>query len=99
MDYYWHHLCIVHSHPELEHEGLTSKYCYQSKAALINSKFYKMKNDQHFLLVSLFATNAGLGRVFKSVQIATKIRHELSAHLELDNFESMRCICSERRKY
>ena len=94
---YW---CIVRSHPELEHED-TSKFCYQS---CINSKFYKatkryrLKNDLHFLLVSLFATNAGLGRVFKSVQIATKIRHELSAHLEsLDNFESMRC--SERRKY
>ena len=93
---YW---CLLQSHPELEHED-TSMFCYQS---CINSKYYKvtgwyqLKNDQHFLLLSLFATNAGLGRVFKSVQIATIIRHELSAHLEsLDNFESMRC--SERRK-
>ena len=95
---YW---CVIRSHSELEYED-TSKFCYQS---CINSKFYKftkrhrLKSDQHFLLVSLFATNAGLGRVFKSVQIATKINHELSAHLEsLDSFKSMMCSSEDRGK-
>jgi len=85
--------CLLRSHPELGHQD-TSQFCYDS---CINSKHYKakswyrLKNDLHFLLVSLFATNAGLGRVFKSVQIADDISHELSAHLEsLDNFDSMK---------
>jgi len=85
--------CLLRSHPELGHQDI-SLFCYDS---CINSKHYKgkkwyrLKNDLHFLLVSLFATNAGLGRVFKSVQIANDIAHELSAHLEsLDNFDSMK---------
>ena len=87
---YW---CIIRSHPELEYMN-TSQFCYSS---CINSKFYKatkryqLKNDQDFLLVSLFATNTGLGRVFRSIQIVNRIRHELDAHYEsLDNFDSMR---------
>ena len=52
---------------------------------------YHLENDLHFLLMSLFATDAGLGKVFKSVQIAHDISQELSAHLEsLDNFDSMK---------
>ena len=85
--------CLLWRHTELGHQD-TSLFCYDS---CINSKHYKAKkryrltNDLHFLLVSLFATNAGLGRVFKSVQIANDISHELSAHLEsLDNFDSMK---------
>ena len=85
--------CLLRSHPELGHQD-TSLFCYDS---CINSKHYKaknryqLKNDLHFLLVSLFATNAGLGRVFKSVQIANDISHDLSAHLEsLDNYDSMK---------
>ena len=85
--------CLLRSHPELGHQD-TSQFCYDS---CINSKHYKaknryrLKNDLHFLLVSLFATNAGLGRVFKSVQIANDISHDLSAHLEsLDNYDSMK---------
>ena len=87
---YW---CLGRSHPELGYKN-TSQFCYHS---CINSKFYKatrryrLKNDQHFLLMSLYATNAGLGRVFRSVQIVNRIRHELDAHFEsLDNFDSMR---------
>jgi len=87
---YW---CILRSHPELEHQK-TSQFCFES---CINSKFYiatkryRLKNDQHFLLVSLFATDAGLGRVFKSIQIVNRIHHELDAHYEsLDSFESMK---------
>ena len=85
--------CLWRSHPELGYKN-TSQFCYNS---CINSKFYKatrryrLKNDLHFLLVSLYATNAGLGRVFRSVQIVNRIRHELDAHFEsLDNFDSMR---------
>jgi len=85
--------CLVWRHPELEHKD-TSLFCYDS---CINSKHYKsekwkrLKNDLHFLLVSLFATNAGLGRVFISVQIANDISDKLSAHLEsLDNYDSMK---------
>ena len=85
--------CLWRSHPELGYKS-TSQFCYHS---CINSKFYKatrryrLKNDLHFLLVSLYATNAGLGRVFRSVQIVNRIRHELDAHFEsLDNFDSMR---------
>ena len=85
--------CLVFWHPELEHKD-TSLFCYDS---CINSKHYKSKkwkrlrNDLHFLLVSLFSTNAGLGRVLKSVQIANDISHELSGHLEsLDNYDSMK---------
>ncbi|XP_065916014.1 uncharacterized protein [Dysidea avara] len=85
--------CLLRSHPELGHKDI-SLFCYDS---CTNSKHYKakkwyrLKNDLHFLLVSLFATNAGLGRVFKSVQIANDISHELSGHLEsLDNFDSMK---------
>lgn len=89
---YW---CSICRHPELEHEE-TSQFCYQF---CINSKYYiakrwpwnRLKNDLDFLLVSLFATNAGLGRVFKSVQIANNISEELSAHLEsLDTYDSMK---------
>ena len=87
---YWY---LIRSHPELGHQD-TSQFCYDS---CINSKHYRVKkryrleNDLHFLLVSLFATNAGLGRVFKSVQIASDISQELSAHLEsLDNYDSMK---------
>ena len=87
---YW---CVIGSHPELEYEN-TSQFCY---ASCINSKFYKatkryrLQNDKEFLLVWLFATNTGLGRVFKSIQIVNKIRHELDAHFEsLDNYDSMR---------
>lgn len=95
---YW---CWFRSHPELGHQH-TAQFCYDS---CINSKYYKTKNwyqtlfrpqyrlrnDLHFLLVSLFSTNAGLGRVFKSVQIANDISQELSAHLEsLDNYDSMK---------
>jgi len=90
--------CSIYPHPELEHEE-TSQFCYQF---CINSKYYitkwwplrlwnRLKNDLDFLLVSLFATNAGLGRVFKSVQIANNISEELSAHLEsLDTYDSMK---------
>ena len=87
---YW---CLLKSHPELGHQE-TSQFCYDS---CINSKHYvhkrryRLTNDLHFLLVSLFSTNAGLGRVFKSVQIANDISQELSAHLEsLDNYDSMK---------
>ena len=87
---YW---CIIRSHPELEYQN-TSQFCFHS---CINSKFYRackwyrLKNDQHFLLLSLFATNAGLGRVFRSIQIANRIRHDLDAQFEsLDNYDSMR---------
>ena len=88
---YW---CLVHSHPtELGHLAI-SQFCYDS---CINSKYYKpkkwyrLKNDFHFLLTSLYATNAGLGRVFKSVQIANDISHELSAHFEsLASYDSMK---------
>ena len=85
--------CMLRSHPELGHKDI-SLFCYDS---CINSKYYKakkwyrLKNDLHFLLVSLFATNAGLGRVFKSVQIANDISQRLSSHLEsLDNYDSMK---------
>ena len=85
--------CLLKSHPELGHQE-TSQFCY---ASCINSKHYvhkkryRLTNDLHFLLVSLFSTNAGLGRVFKSVQIANDISQELSAHLEsLDNYDSMK---------
>jgi len=89
--FYW---CVLHTHPtELGHLA-TSLFCYDS---CINSKYYKpkkryrLKNDFQFLLVSLFSTNAGLGRVFKSVQIANDIDHELSANLEsLDSQDSMK---------
>lgn len=88
---YW---CLLHSHPtELGHLA-TSQFCYD---ACINSKYYKakkwyrLKNDFHFLLTSLYATNAGLGRVFKSIQIANDISHELSAHFEsLASYDSMK---------
>ena len=87
---YW---CIIRSHPELGYESV-SQFCYDS---CINSRYYKptkwyrLSNDQQFLLLSLYATNAGLGRVYRSVQIASKIRHELDAHFELvDNYISMK---------
>ena len=87
---YWSTICC---HSELEHEG-TSQFCYQF---CINSKYYtgkkwnRLRSDLDFLLVSLFATNTGLGRVFKSVQIANDISEELSAHLEsMDTFDSMK---------
>jgi len=89
---YW---CLMRSHPELGYQ-YTSRFCYDS---CINSKYYEVKkrflyrleNDLHFLLVSLFSTNAGLGRVFRSVQISNDISQQLSAHLEsLDNFDSMK---------
>jgi len=94
---YW---CLFHSHPtELAHLA-TSQFCYDS---CINSKHYKprkryrLKNDFHFLLASLYATNAGLGRVFKSVQIANDISHELSAHFEsLASYDSMKHSISGR---
>ena len=98
--FYW---CVVHTHPtELGHLAI-SLFCYD---ACINSKHYKpkkcyrLKNDFQFLLVSLFSTNAGLGRVFKSVQIANDIEHELSAHLEsLDSQDSMKHSIPGRGKY
>ena len=96
---YW---CIIRSHPQLGYTNI-SHFCFDF---CINSKFYKatrryrLKNDQHFLLVSLYATNAGLGRVFRSVQIANKIRHELDAQFELlDNFNSMRHSKDDRSEF
>ena len=87
---YW---CLLRSHPELGHQE-TSQFCYDScinSKHYVSKKWYRLKNDLHFLLVSLFATNAGLGRVFKSIQIANDISQELSAHLEsLDNYDSMK---------
>lgn len=87
---YW---CLLRSHPELGYTNV-SEFCYNS---CINSKFYKatrryrLKNDQHFLLMSLYATNAGLGRVYRSLQIVNRIHHDLDAHYEsLDSFDSMR---------
>ena len=44
--------------------------------------FDHLETDLHFLLLSLFATDAGLGEVFKSVQIANDISQKLSDHLE-----------------
>ena len=45
----------------------------------------------HFLLVSLFASDAGLGRVYKSIEIADDISHKLSGEMEsLDTFDSMK---------
>ena len=86
----WSTICC---HSELEHEE-TSQFCYQF---CINSKYYtskkwnRLRSDLDFLLVLLFATNTGLGRVFKSVQIANDISEELSAHLEsMDTFDSMK---------
>ena len=94
---YW---CTIRSHPELGYKNI-SQFCYDS---CINSESYKdikryrLKNDLHFLLISLYATNAGLGRVFRSLQIANRIRHELDAQFEsLDNFDSMKSL--RRRKY
>ena len=85
---------------------INSKHCETKKRwyhldlmLLLNSVFldkakrkrYRLENDLHFLLVSLFSTNAGLGRVFKSVQVANDISQELNAHLEsLDNYDSMK---------
>ena len=97
---YW---CLLHQHPtELGHLA-TSQFCYDS---CINSKYYKprkwyrLKNDFHFLLASLYATNAGLGRVFKSIQIANDISHELSAHFEsLASYDSMKHSISGRGTY
>ena len=97
---YW---CLLHRHStELGHLA-TSQFCYDS---CINSKFYKprkwyrLKNDFHFLLASLYATNTGLGRVFKSVQIASDISHELSAHFEsLASYDSMKHSISGRGMY
>ena len=87
---YW---CLLRSHPELGHQE-TSQFCYDScinSKHYVSKKWYRLQNDLHFLLVSLFATNAGLGRVFKSIQIANDISQELSAHLEsLDNYDSMK---------
>ena len=87
---YW---CLLRSHPELGHQE-TSQFCYDScinSKYYISKKWYRLQNDLHFLLVSLFSTNAGLGRVFKSIQIANDISQELSAHLEsLDNYDSMK---------
>ena len=83
----------VFCHPKLEHQE-TSQFCYQ---VCINSKYYRsnqwnrLKSDLDFLLVSLYATNTGLGRVFTSVQIANDISEELSAHLEsMDTYDSMK---------
>lgn len=97
---YW---CLLHSHStELGHLPI-SQFCYDS---CINSKYYKprrwyrLKNDFHFLLASLYATNAGLGRVFKSVQIANDISHELSAHFEsLASYDSMKHSVPGRGTY
>ena len=85
---------------------INSKHCETKKRwyhldllLLLNSAFstkakrkrYHLESDLHFLLVSLFSTNAGLGRVFKSVQVANDISQELNAHLEsLDNYDSMK---------
>ena len=44
--------------------------------------FYHLENDLHFLLMSLFATDAGLGEVFKSIKIASSISQKLTTHLE-----------------
>jgi len=85
--------CLARSHPELGHQE-TSVFCYES---CINSKHYRaqkryrLKNDLHFLLVSLFASDAGLGRVFKSIEIADDISHKLSGEMEsLDTYDSMK---------
>ena len=93
---YW---CLKHSHTELAYKNV-AQFCYHS---CMNSKFYKatrcycLNNDQHFLIMLLYATDAGLGRVFRSVQIVTRIRHELDAHFEsLDSYYSKRHLGKHR---
>ena len=69
-------------------------FCHISK----KWPLYHLENDLQFLLMSLFSTDAGLGKVFKSVQIAHDIAQELNAHLEsLDNYDSMKHPRTGRR--
>ena len=82
--------CINSKHYQTKLE-INKKWCYFQTVLTWLKVRYRLENDLHFLLVSLFSTNAGLGRVFKSVQIANDISQELSAHLEsLDNYDSMK---------
>ena len=57
---------------------IDAKYCKPSKRWLT---WYQLKNDFKFLLVLLLATNAGLGRVFKSILIERIISQKFNADI------------------
>ena len=77
--------CLLYNHSA---EDEIAQFCYDS---CIDAKYYKpskrwltwyqLKNDFKFLLVLLLATNAGVGRVFKSILIEGIITQKFNADI------------------
>ncbi|XP_065895303.1 uncharacterized protein [Dysidea avara] len=80
---YCYELCINSQDYMSNSRYYKNDYSAKCKKILQPLRWFTCNDDHNFLLLLLFASNAGLGKVFRSMQIANDISHMFNSHLEL----------------